>query len=141
VSDEALAAKHLGADVVKAHRVCDLDVRANPTGVDVARTGSDVCDTINHGRAVPPDNRSSGVMGGSEDSRTVVDTPRSASSCATSFERIELPRSAWIVSWPGTMPWRSQVSSMSFSASVALSFGASIQPTTQRLNTSMITYR
>ena len=31
-------------------------------------------------------------------------TPRSASSCATSLERIELPRSAWIVSWPGLMP-------------------------------------
>ena len=60
----------------------------------------------------------------------VLVTPRSASSSATGLEVIELPRSAWIVSWPGWMPWRSQVSWMSFSASAALSSCATIQPTT-----------
>jgi hypothetical protein len=30
-------------------------------------------------------------------------TPRSASRNATGFEVIELPRSAWMVSWPGWM--------------------------------------
>ena len=37
-------------------------------------------------------------------------TPRSASSSATGLDFIDAPRSAWMVSWPGSMPWRSQVS-------------------------------
>lgn len=68
-------------------------------------------------------------------------TPRSDSRSATGLEVIEVPRSAWIVSWPGVTAWRSQVSAISRCASAADSRCASIQPTTYRLYTSRITYR
>lgn len=71
----------------------------------------------------------------------VLVTPRSESSRATDLLLIELPRSACSVSCEGSMPSRRQVSAMSFLARVALSRCATIQPTTQRLKTSRITYR
>src|SRR5437016_7462686 len=60
----------------------------------------------------------------------VLVTPRSASSNATGLDVIDEPRSAWRVRAPGAMPWRAQVSAMSFCASRALSRWATIQPTT-----------
>ncbi len=66
-------------------------------------------------------------------------TPRSASSWATVFEAGAEPRSAWIVSWPGSIPWRSQLSAISLRASAPDSWRASIQPTTKRLKRSSST--
>src|SRR6266498_2930638 len=57
-------------------------------------------------------------------------TPRSASRNATDLEVMELPRSAWMVSWSGLIPWRAQVSAISYSAKVADSRSGIIQPTT-----------
>src|ERR1700690_3232691 len=56
-------------------------------------------------------------------------TPRSASSSATGLDVRELPRSAWRLSWPRVMPCLAQVSLMSFSARIADSRAATIQPT------------
>jgi len=56
--------------------------------------------------------------------------PRSARSRATAFEVIDVPRSAWTVSWPGRISWVSQVAAISRSARPALSACATIQPTT-----------
>jgi hypothetical protein len=56
--------------------------------------------------------------------------PRSARSSATGFDAIELPRSAWMVSSPGSMPCLSTVSAMSRCARTALSRVATIQPGT-----------
>jgi hypothetical protein len=66
-------------------------------------------------------------------------TPRSASSSATGLLAIEVPRSAWIVSWSRSTPSRAIVSASSRSASAAVSRGASSQPTALRLNTSSTT--
>ena len=55
--------------------------------------------------------------------------PRSASSSATGLDVMELPRSAWRLSWPRVMPCLAQVALMSFSAKTADSRVATIQPT------------
>ena len=60
-------------------------------------------------------------------------------SSATGVLRIEAPRSACCVSWPGWMPCFAQVSAIRRSASTARSCGASIQPTTERLKISRMT--
>jgi len=57
-------------------------------------------------------------------------TPRSASRRATDLLRIDVPRSAWAVSCPGSMPSFSAVSAMRRSARTALSRVATIQPGT-----------
>jgi len=67
--------------------------------------------------------------------------PRSASRNATGVEVIELPRSACTVRVPGRICWLAQVAASSRSASAAWSAWATIQPTTERLTTSTITYR
>ena len=46
------------------------------------------------------------------------------------FDVIDGPRSAWSVSLPGAIPWRRQVCSISRFANAALSWCATIQPTT-----------
>src|ERR1035441_8442728 len=60
----------------------------------------------------------------------VLVTPKSAINSATGFEVIEVPRSAWMVKSPATMPCFAHVSAISRLASSAVSRGATIQPTT-----------
>src|SRR5690606_4281852 len=60
-------------------------------------------------------------------------TPRSVSRKATGFEVMELPRSAWTVSWPGTMPCCVMACAMSCSATRADSRYWIVQPTAYRL--------
>ena len=55
---------------------------------------------------------------------------RSLSSSATPLEVIEVPRSAWMVKAPRSMPWETTAVVMSSSASSAVSVAATIQPTT-----------
>jgi hypothetical protein len=63
-------------------------------------------------------------------------TPRSASNMATGLEVIleviEVPRSAWMASWPAWMPWAAMVSASSRSARAAAWRVATIQPGTYR---------
>ena len=56
-------------------------------------------------------------------------TPRSASSNATGLEVIQVPRSAWTVSWSAWTCWLAMVSASSHSARTAASPAATIQPT------------
>ena len=55
---------------------------------------------------------------------------RSASNKATGLERMDEPRSAWRVNWPGGILYFLAVSRMNRSARAALSRSAAIQPTT-----------
>jgi hypothetical protein len=71
----------------------------------------------------------------------VVVTPRSASSGATGFEAIELPRSACRVSRSRSIPCSAMVSASSRSARAAASREATIQPTAYREKMSRTTYR
>ena len=54
--------------------------------------------------------------------------PKKLSSSATGFEVIELPRSAWMVSWSGGTRWRATASAMSSLASSPDSLGATTSP-------------
>src|ERR1019366_6204657 len=60
----------------------------------------------------------------------VLVTPRSAIKRATGREVIEVPRSAWMVRCPATIPCFSQVSAISRLASSEVSRPATIHPTT-----------
>src|SRR4030095_11776361 len=64
----------------------------------------------------------------------VLVPPTAASRSAPGLRVLAEPRSACRVSAPGVMPWRVQVSPMSRSASAALSRGATILPTPERLH-------
>jgi hypothetical protein len=68
-------------------------------------------------------------------------TPRSVSSSATGLDVIEVPRSAWMVSWCGSTCWAVIISASGRSARLAASRAATIHPTTERLKMSKITYR
>lgn len=68
-------------------------------------------------------------------------TPRSASSIATGFEAIEVPRSAWMVSRSRSTCCLVVVSASSRSASATLSRSAINQPGTYREKMSIATYR
>jgi hypothetical protein len=60
----------------------------------------------------------------------VLVTPKSESKKATGLERIALPRSAWIVSWWRAICCFESVSAISRSASGAVSWCWTVQPTT-----------
>jgi hypothetical protein len=63
-------------------------------------------------------------------------TPSVPSVCARVFEVIADPRSLWMMSAPGSMLWRAQLSAISCLASAPDSRSAISQPTTYRLKMS-----